>query len=116
MKLFASIYIGSYETTMKIFEIGKYTPVRGIKNFRSKTSQKMPNNPKVLDYNDLDDINKQLNFDIFNNKSSSSLMNIKYINKNDMNIVYHKKKLITPNLQSNYNSIFIILPFIFITT
>ena len=91
----------------KIFEIGKYTPVRGIKNFRSKTSQKMPNNPKVLDYNDLDDINKQLNFDIFNNKSSSSLMNIKYINKNDMNIVYHKKKLITPNLQSNYNNCFL---------
>ena len=92
----------------KNFGIGKYTPVRGIKNFRSKTSQKMANNQNIFDYNDLDDIRRNCNFNASSNSNiSSSLMNIKNINKNDMNMVYHKKKLITPNLQCNYNNCFL---------
>ena len=87
----------------KSLEIGKYTPVRGIKNFRSKTSQKMPNNQNIFDYNDLDDIKRNCKFNEYNN-ISSSLMNVKNIN---MNMVYHKKKLITPHLQSNYNNCFL---------
>ena len=86
-------------------ETGKYTPVRGIKNFRSKTSQKIISKQRVYDYNDINNIlYKNSNFNIFDDESnynSCTLMN----NKNNINInmVYHKKKLVTPNhLCGNY--------------
>ena len=78
-------------------EIGKYTPVRGIKSFRSKTSQKISNTQQIFEYNDMNDIINN-NFNIFN--KSSSLMN-NVINNNTMNMVYHKKKLIYPNNLNN---------------
>ena len=86
-------------------EIGKYTPVRGIKNFRSKTSQKMENNQKIFDYNNINEINyknNDINYKILNQKYSS-LMNINNMKKNDISLVYHKKKLYIPNLISNNN-------------
>ena len=53
------------------------------------------------------DINKNLNLNVFNNESSS-LTSSNYTNKFDTNMVYHKKKLITPNIQqNNYNNCFL---------
>ena len=81
-------------------EIGKYTPVRGIKNFICKTNQKVDNNQRQFNYNydENNDINKEMNYNynIFIN-NYQSLMNNNNINKNDTNIIYHKKKLCTPN-------------------
>ena len=96
-------------------DIGKYTPVRGIKNFRSKTSKKISNSQKIYDYNDTTNTNKILhknnnnnnNYNIFDNDSiynSCTLMKSKSKNNSNinlkvnmnMNIVYQKKKLITP--------------------
>ncbi len=37
MKLFASIYIGSYETTMKVFEIGKQKGIKTIDTLKMQT-------------------------------------------------------------------------------
>ena len=99
----------NYSGKKNFADMGKYTPVRGIKNFRSKTSQKISNNQKLYDYNDIDmiDINKNLNLNVFNNESSS-LTSSNYTNKFDTNMVYHKKKLITPNIQqNNYNNCFL---------
>ena len=97
--------IGSIKKS--IVEIGKYTPVRGIKNFRSKTNQKMSQNIKIFDYNDMNEIvykNKNMN-DYMLNNNCASLINIKNMNNNYMNIIYHKKKLMPPNAQ--YNNCFL---------
>ena len=86
-------------------EMGKYTPVRGIKNFKSKTNQKVIIKQRIYDYNDINNIlYKNSNFNIFdneNNYNSCTLMNSK--NNINFNMVYHKKKLVTPNhLCGNY--------------
>lgn len=81
-------------------EIGKYTPVRGIKSFRSKTSQKGSDTQKIFEYNDTREINnKNSNSNMI--KNSSSLVN-NYSNKSSKNMVY-KKKLINPNILGNNN-------------
>ena len=84
-------------------EIGKYTPVRGIKSFRSKTSQKGSDTHKIFEYNDTKEvINKNSNVI----KNSPSLIN-NYSNKSSVNMVYHKKKLINPNILSINNNCFL---------
>jgi hypothetical protein len=84
-------------------EIGKYTPVRGIKSFRSKTSQKGSDTHKIFGYNDTKEIiNKNSNMI----KNSSSLIN-NYSNKSSVNMVYHKKKLINPNILGINNNCFL---------
>ena len=100
----------NYSGNKNFADMGKYTPIRGIKNFRSKTSQKMSNNQNIFDINDIDinGINKNLNLNIFNNEFSSLTNNNYYMNKVAMNMVFHKKKLITPNIQqNNYNNYFL---------
>jgi hypothetical protein len=106
-------------------DIGKYTPVRGIKNFSSKTTKKISHNPKIYNNDDInnilfmnDNINNNKNYNIFDNDSIyNSYILMKNKNKKDMNInlkenvIYHKKKLNTPNhlsgtffLENNYFS------------